>query len=94
MIFAFAILSSMVKKHTRRIVSYGERKQLFVKFFDLKSFLLMIFMIGLGISLRNFHLVSEKFIAIFYTGLGVALFMAGLKFLYNFLNLDKVKQHF
>ncbi|SRR5699024_143883 len=86
--FQFMIFGKMVKKHSKRIVAYDE-KQYFWKFFDKKSFLIMAFMITFGVVLRNSGWVSERFIAIFYTGLGFALFMAGVLFLINFFKYNR-----
>ena len=74
----------MVKKHTNRIINYEEENQYFFKFFDIKSFLIMFFMIALGVSIRKFNLAPEKFITIFYSGLGTALFLSRVLFGYNF----------
>lgn len=45
---------------------------------------MMAFMMSMGIILRVFHLVSFEFIAVFYTGLGLALCLAGLQFMHHF----------
>ncbi len=49
-------------------------------FFDLRAYLIMAFMMGGGIWLLNSGLVPEVFIAVFYTGLGCALALAGVLF--------------
>ena len=41
----------------------------------------MIFMISLGITIRSFHLLSESFISVFYTGLSIALILTGILFI-------------
>ena len=69
-----------------RIKSYREDTQFFLKFFDVKSFLIMAFMISGGIYLRASSLAPEIFIAIFYTGLGASLFLAGILFGKNYWN--------
>lgn len=46
----------------------------------LKSYLIMAFMMGGGIWLRPSGLVPDTFIAVFYTGLGCALALAGVLF--------------
>ena len=74
LLFWFMVFYKLTNKHTIRIQGYEEEKQLFYKFFDLKSFLIMAFMISFGIIIRSFHLLPERFIAVFYTGLGAALF--------------------
>lgn len=50
---------------------------------SIKTFLVMAFMMSMGIILRKFNLFQEKFIVIFYTGLGVALLSSSLKIVYN-----------
>lgn len=69
---------------------YQDEYQYFYRFFDLKSFIIMAFMIILGIVLRKFELVSTNFIVIFYTGLGAALFMASICFMYYFILENKI----
>lgn len=83
-IFQFLIFGKLVKKHTQRIHAYKENKQFFLKFFDVKSFIIMAFMMTGGIVLRATNVAPEQFIAVFYTGLGAALFLAGLLFGYQF----------
>ncbi|MFU0662745.1 hypothetical protein [Gardnerella vaginalis] len=82
-IFQFLIFGKLVKKHTQRISAYKE-KQFFLKFFDVKSFIIMAFMMTGGIALRASNVAPEQFIAVFYTGLGAALLLAGLLFGYQF----------
>lgn len=77
--FYYLIFSKLVRKHRQRIAAYRE-KQWFFHFFDRKSFLIMVCMMSFGIWLRASGLASERFIAVFYSGLGAALSMAGLSF--------------
>ena len=80
------------KKHNIRIHNYEDEYQYFFHFFDLKSFIIMVFMIIMGIVLRKYEMVSLRFIAVFYTGLGSGLFLAGINFMYYFIqeiNIDK-----
>lgn len=82
--FWFMVFRKLVLKHTLRIKDYEEEFQKFYKFFDRPSFIIMAVMMTLGISLRAFSIVPDRFIAVFYTGLGTALFLAGILFLYNY----------
>lgn len=91
LLFWFMVFYKLTNKHTIRIQGYEEEKQLFYKFFDLKSFLIMAFMISFGIIIRSFHLLPERFIAVFYTGLGAALFMAGVLFGRNYIQAYRKK---
>lgn len=83
-VFEIFIFGRLVKRHTKRIDGYGEEKQLFIKFFDVKSFIIMAVMMTGGILIRSLHLAPEVFIAVFYTGLGAALLLAGILFGRNF----------
>ena len=85
LLFQLFIFSRMVKKHTVRIVGYEEEKQFFLKFFDIKAFCIMGFMIALGVGLRVSGICPDIFIAVFYTGLGASLLTAGILFLVNFV---------
>lgn len=83
-IFWFMVFSKLVSKHTYRIKNYDEPKQYFWNFFDIKSFVIMVFMMTSGILIRSFNLLPEVIIKIFYTGLGAALFLAGIKFMLTY----------
>ena len=83
-VFQWFIFGKLVKKHTARITSYLEERHFFLKFFDGKAFVIMAVMMTGGIGLRGSGLVPERFIAVFYTGLGGALLLAGLLFGRNF----------
>ena len=78
--FWFLVFYKLVIKHTDRIQKYEEEMQFFWHFFDKKSFLIMAFMMTFGIGLRASHLAPDVFIAVFYSGLGTALFLAGILF--------------
>ncbi len=83
-VFQIFIFGRLVKKHTKRIDGYGDQKQLFLKFFDVKSFIIMAVMITGGVLLRSLHIAPAVFIAVFYTGLGASLLLAGILFGRNF----------
>lgn len=87
-VFQYFIFGRLVKKHTKRILNYSEETQFFLNFFDVKSFLIMAFMMGGGIYLRSSTLAPMVFIAVFYTGLGASLLLAGILFGRNYLQYD------
>lgn len=89
-VFHVKIFSGMVAKHSDRIGSYTEEKTAAYKFFDKKSFMIMAIMIGGGIALRAFELVPNWFIAFFYTGLGLALALAGISFGVRYFKGEKM----
>lgn len=91
-VFQLFIFGRLVKKHTKRIDAYAEEKQLFIKFFDVKSFIIMAVMMTGGILMRSLSLVPKVFIAVFYTGLGASLLLAGILFGKNFIVRIKQKR--
>lgn len=84
-VFQHFIFGRLVKKHTVRIQNYEEEQHFFMKFFDVKSFIIMAVMMSGGIYLRASSFVPERFIAVFYTGLGSSLLLAGILFGKNYI---------
>lgn len=80
----FFMFKAVVRKHKIRILGYEEKKSIFM-FFDLKGYLLMAFMMGLGIALRHGNFLPTEFFASFYTGLGTALSVGGVNFLIGYI---------
>lgn len=87
LIFWFGVFYRLTVKHTKRITSYEDQYQYFWHFFDIKSFIIMAIMMSGGIALRFSGLAPSVFIAVFYTGLGAALALAGILFAFNRLRL-------
>lgn len=90
-VFQHFIFGRLVQKHTKRIIGYAEDSQFFLKFFDMKAFIIMAVMITGGIYLRTSRLAPEHFIAVFYSGLGASLFLAGILFGKNYYDAIKPK---
>jgi len=86
-IFQLFIFGKMVQKHTNRILNYEEERQNFFRFFDTRSYLIMAFMMTLGIGLRVSGAVPNTFIAFFYTGLGASLLTAGVLFIIRYIRV-------
>ncbi|MGN0551899.1 MAG: hypothetical protein ACI4I1_00855 [Oscillospiraceae bacterium] len=90
-----AMFFKMSMKHTKRIKGYAEELRPVWHFFDLKSYIIMAVMMSGGIWLRSSGLAPDVFIAVFYTGLGCALALAGVLFwvmffVYNKDNNDEI----
>ena len=81
-----AMFYKMSMKHTRRIMGYEEEYKPFWNFFDVKAYIIMAIMMGGGIGLRAAGVFPDVFVAFFYTGLGCALFLAGVLFLRVFFS--------
>ena len=78
----FAVFATMffriISKNCERILSMEGEKAKIYKFLTLKGYLIIAFMMTMGITLRRLGTIPEHFFAFFYTGLGSALFIAGL----------------
>ncbi|MFP5522121.1 hypothetical protein [Peptococcus simiae] len=77
--FIHFVFGPLVRKNTARITAYPTL-QPFYRFLDRRGFIVMTLMISLGISLRQLQLLPDVCIAVFYSGLGAALSLAGLLF--------------
>lgn len=73
-----AMFFRVIAKNAKRIHAMEGEKAPLYKFLTLKSYLLIAFMMTMGITLRSFESVPDSFFAYFYTGLGSALTLAGL----------------
>ncbi|HJD92261.1 hypothetical protein [Bacteroides coprosuis] len=89
LIFNFIIFGPLSKKYSKRILSYTDQSHP-LSFFDIKGWLIMIFMMGLGFSVRKFDLLPNTFIAPFYVGLSIALSLTGIQFLIYWVKLNKI----
>jgi hypothetical protein len=86
--FYFFVFSRLVRKHTGRIRARAEDRLPFWHFFNASSWAVMAVMMGGGMALRLSHLMPDWMIAFFYSGLGVALFLCGVRFLGVFARKD------
>ena len=75
------MFSKLVKKNAQRIADLDGDCHHVVRFFDRKSYMMMAFMMSLGIGMRAADLFPDWFIAFFYTGLGLALTLAGASYI-------------
>jgi hypothetical protein len=86
--FYLFVFSRLVEKHTNRIRARSEDRLPFWHFFNTSSWVVMAVMMGGGMALRLSHLMPDWMIAFFYSGLGVALFLCGLRFVGVFARKD------
>jgi hypothetical protein len=91
LIFYFLIFSRLVVRHTERIRQRPESKLPFWNFFDRSSYVVMVIMMAGGMWLRLSHIVPDWMIAFFYSGLGIALFSCGVRFLAGFFRKDVLR---
>ena len=81
LLFFVFIFRKLYYKQTRRIEEKKEDKNCPFSFLDVKSWIMMVFMIALGITIRSLHLLPDSFISVFYTGLSIALILTGILFI-------------
>ena len=79
--FYVLVFARLVRKHTNRIRARAEARLPIYQFFDARSWAVMAVMMGGGMALRLSHAVPDWAIAFFYSGLGIALFLCGIRFL-------------
>ena len=77
----FMMFRGIVRKYAERINNLPGPKESVFKTFGLKGYLIIAFMISLGISLKYSPGIPEPFFAWFYLGLGLGLLSAGIRFL-------------
>lgn len=77
----YFMFTGIVRKYAERIEGMTEPKTSIFKTFSIKGYIIIAFMITLGITLRRIPQVPDSFIAWFYCGLGPGLLSAGIRFI-------------
>ena len=77
----YMMFTGIVRKYSERIHALPGQKEPIYKTFSLKGYLIIAFMITLGITLKYIPGIPESFFAWFYMGLGPGLLSAGIRFL-------------
>lgn len=77
----YFMFSGIVRKYAARIEALPEPRTSIFKTFSVKGYIIIAFMVSLGITLKHIPQVPESFIAWFYCGLGPGLLSAGIRFI-------------
>ena len=77
----YMMFTGVVRKYSARIMSMTAEKTSIFRTFSLKGYLIIAFMISLGISLKYIPGIPDSFFAWFHLGLGLGLLSAGIRFL-------------
>ena len=83
-----AMFFKLSQKNVKRIHAMPAEQRQFYNFMTMKSYLIMIFMISLGVYLRHNPAVPRSFISFFYVGLGSALSLAGIVYFVSLFKKD------
>ncbi len=75
----FMGFSKLAQKNISRLMAFQDRKCLF-SFITWKSYLIIIIMVTLGITLRH-SAIPKQYLSILYNGLGIGLFLSGTLYL-------------
>ena len=79
------MFSRIVKRYSDRILAFPEQKKSLFAFLPVRGWILVIFMMCLGISLKFIPGIPTEFFVSFYPALGTALIVAGATFLSNWV---------
>lgn len=75
------IFARIVKENVSRIEQLDDDQVPFWQFMDKKGYIIMTFMITLGVTVRYLNLLPDFFISFFYIGLGGALSLTAFKYI-------------
>ncbi len=76
----FVMFQKLARKNRVRISNMPTERNNPLTFFTVRSYVIIAFMMTLGIVLRSIPAVPRFFIAFFYVGLGSALLLAGVSY--------------
>jgi hypothetical protein len=77
-------------KNLSRILPIKEKRSLF-SFMTWKSYIIVIIMVSMGIALRHSS-IPKPYLSILYNGIGLALFLSGIRYFRFFLKLISEKR--
>ncbi len=73
-------------KNLKRLLPLTEKRCLF-SFMTWRSYIIVLIMVSMGIALRH-SAIPKRYLSILYNGIGLALFLSGIRYLRNFLKLN------
>ncbi|MGD9898407.1 MAG: hypothetical protein AB7T22_04680 [Calditrichaceae bacterium] len=88
MLIAFLGFKRVARKNIKRILNLREKTCPFA-FQERKSYLLILFMMSLGIYLRQYSLIPKLYLSMMYIGIGSALFISSFYYYFSFVRLEK-----
>ncbi len=81
----FLMFRKIVDRYCQRITSLPEEVKVW-QVFPLRGWILVLFMMGLGILLKHIPGIPSAFVASFYSGLGPMLLLSSLRFVANLVS--------
>lgn len=93
LIFFVLVFLKISRKHVNRIINlHGDRHQ-FYEFFNLRSYLMMIGMISLGVFLRKTSIVPLASLSLAYITMGIPLLFSSFRFYHRWFYYLPVFEH-
>jgi hypothetical protein len=84
LVFYWLLFNRISLRHVFRIKNLPVERPCAFSFFDLKSYLMMAFMISGGIALRRSGVISPEYLALIYITMGIPLLLSSFRFYYSF----------
>jgi hypothetical protein len=75
----------LADRNLKRLLSLTEKRCIF-SFITWKSYLIIIIMVSLGITLRHSS-IPKQYLSILYNGIGLGLFLSGIRYFRNSIKL-------
>jgi hypothetical protein len=77
-------------KNLNRLLPLTEKRCVF-SFITWKSYIIILIMVSLGIALRHSS-IPKRYLSVLYNGIGLALFLSGIRYFRFFVKLLKIKK--
>jgi hypothetical protein len=77
-------------KNLNRLLPLTEKRCLF-SFMTWKSYIIVLIMVSMGIALRHSS-IPKRYLSVLYNGIGLALFLSGIRYLRFFIKLLWLKR--
>ena len=77
-------------KNLNRLLPLTGKQNLF-SFMTWKSYVIVVIMVSMGIALRH-SAIPKRYLSILYNGIGLALFLSGIRYFRNFFKLLLLKK--
>jgi hypothetical protein len=90
--FFLLVFRKVSKRYFGRIVNHKHEKPCIFAFFDLRGYIMMSFMISLGIAFHHLKVIPPQYKGIFLVSLGLSLFASSVYYLiegYKYLRMKK-----
>ena len=81
--FYLKLFSKLSLKHTLRILNMKEELPCLFSFFNFRSYLMMILMISMGITLRTTGWVAPVYLSFLYLMMSIPLLISSVRFYYT-----------